>query len=116
MKLRRTSPSDWRKIHHNKHISFIDDRLTPGPLNPQLVGNMFPTTQHWVARRDIWNEETSFSPFHDKTETEFQRNFENLEAVYLRWYNYFTVKVKVIPQQAEVAQGVLGRLRPRINP
>jgi hypothetical protein len=24
------------------------------------------------------------------------------------------VKVKVIPQQAEVAQGVLGRLRPRI--
>jgi len=28
--------------------------------------------------------------------------------------NELSVKVKVIPHQAEVAQGVLGRLRPRI--
>jgi hypothetical protein len=29
-----------------------------GPLRPQLAGNMLPTTQCYVTRRDIWNEKT----------------------------------------------------------
>jgi len=42
-----------------------------------------------------------------------------LQPLYLPWETTpsppVKVKVKVIPQQAEVAQGVPGRLRPRIS-
>jgi hypothetical protein len=37
-----------------------------------------------------------------------------VEQIYIVVFAPFKVKVKVIPQQAEVAQGVPGRLRPRI--
>ena len=36
-----------------------------------------------------------------------------LTGAYLPLYSYYYLKVKVIPQLAEVAQGVPGRLRPR---
>jgi len=44
----------------------------------------------------------------------FRNLIPNLKTSYLLFRESNKVKVKVIPQQAEVAQGVLGGLRPRI--
>ena len=38
----------------------------------------------------------------------YNHNWRNISTIYIY------IKVKVMPQQAEVAQGVPGRLRPRI--
>jgi len=53
---------------------------------PVARGQHVPATKRYTARKDNWNERTSFSSFLDKAETERPGNFEHLWAVYLWRY------------------------------
>jgi hypothetical protein len=51
--------------------------LRPGPLNPQLAGNILPASQSYVARGDILDEKNSLA-LSLKAEIERRSSFEKL--------------------------------------
>ena len=73
------------------------------PKTQFLKNTYFPSAPHFVPQKLLL-----YATYHNT-----HLAFPSLRLLY-QTTSYVTIKVKVIPQQAEMAQGVPGRLRSRI--
>jgi len=67
---------------HWKYLKQVYSSTSFSTIKQQLLGNMLPATQCYVAREQFWNDIKCFNP--DKEEIESRSKFEKSSAILLK--------------------------------